>query len=246
MKQWVYESAEDLDSGLIERLKRFPREPDMLVYGMRSVAALMLRGWLRTYHRLEIRGQENLPTDKSFVLAANHTSHLDTLCLLAALPLKKLHRAFPAAAADYFFESVPRIWVAAVVVNALPFGRQTHIKQSLVLCQHLLENPGNVLIIFPEGTRSATGNIGRFKPGIGALVAGRDISVLPCYINGAFNAWPKGRIFPRPAKLQLTIGKPLSFANVEATREAANSIAAGLEQAIKDIGHDRPSAHRLR
>jgi 1-acyl-sn-glycerol-3-phosphate acyltransferase len=238
VKPWVYESAEDLDSGLVERLKRFPREPDMLVYALRSLAALVLRGWLRTYHRLEIRGQENLPSDKSFVLVANHTSHLDTLSLLAALPLKKLHRAFPAAAADYFFESVPRIWLAAVVVNALPFGRQTHIKQSLVLCQHLLENPGNVLIIFPEGTRSATGDIGKFKPGIGALIAGREISVIPCHLRGGFQAWPKGKILPRPAKVQLTIGKPRSFATVQVTKDAANAIAAELEQTIKDIAYE--------
>lgn len=237
MKPWVYESAEDLDRGLVERLKQFPREPDMLVYGLRSLAALILRGWLRTYHRLEIHGRENLPADKSFVLVANHTSHLDTLCMLAALPLRKLHRAFPAAAADYFFESVPRIWVAAVVVNALPFGRQTHIKQSLTLCQHLLENPGNVLIIFPEGTRSVTGEIGRFKPGIGALVAGRDIAVLPCYLRGGFKAWPKGKICPRPSKLRLTIGKPRSFAAITPTREAANSIAEELERAIKEMAN---------
>lgn len=238
MKPWVYESAEDIDAGLVERLKRFPREPEMLVYAMRSLAALMLRGWLRTYHRLEIRGRENLPADKSFVLVSNHTSHLDTLCLLAALPLRKLHRAFPAAAADYFFESVPRIWLAAVVVNALPFGRQSHIKQSLALCQHLLENPGNVLIIFPEGTRSPTGSMGKFKPGIGALVAGRDIAVLPCHLKGGFKAWPKGRILPRPAKLQLTIGKPRSFATITATRDAANTIAAELERAIKDMAYE--------
>jgi 1-acyl-sn-glycerol-3-phosphate acyltransferase len=235
VKPWVYESAEDLDRNLVERLKQFPREPDMFVYGMRSLAALILRGWLRTYHRLEIRGQENLPKEKSFVLVANHTSHLDTLCLLAALPLRKLHRAFPAAAADYFFESVPRIWVAAVVVNALPFGRQTHIKQSLVLCQHLLETPGNVLIIFPEGTRSATGEIGKFKPGIGALVAGRDIEVLPCYLKGGFAAWPKGKICPRPVKVELTIGKPRRFATITITKEAAITIAAELEQAIREI-----------
>src|SRR5437763_15979501 len=129
----------------------------MLVYAMRSLAALVLRGWLRTYHHLEIHGQENLPAEKSFVLVANHTSHLDTLCLLAALPLKKLHRAFPAAAADYFFESVPRIWVAAVMVNALPFGRQTRTRQSLSICGELLANRGTVLILFPDGTRKATG-----------------------------------------------------------------------------------------
>jgi 1-acyl-sn-glycerol-3-phosphate acyltransferase len=236
VKPWVYESAKDLDRALVERLRHFPREPDMLVYGMRSLAALALRGWLRMYHRLEIHGRDHLSKEKSFVLVANHTSHLDTLCLLAALPLRKLHRAFPAAAADYFFESVPRIWVAAVVVNALPFGRQVQIRQSLMMCQHLLENPGNVLIIFPEGTRSTTGSIGRFRPGIGALVAGRDIPVFPCLLTGGFKAWPKGKICPRPAKVRLTIGEPRSFASVLPGKEVAGAIAAELEETVRKMG----------
>src|SRR5436309_12525835 len=178
MKKWCYDSARDLDQTLVERLRRFPREPDMLVYGLRSLMALIIRGWLRAYHRFEIVGLENLHDNGSFVMVANHASHLDALCLLAALPLSKLHRAFPAAAADYFFESVPRVWIAAVVVNALPFARQSHVRQSLPLCHALLANPGNVLILFPEGTRSTTGELGRFKPGIGALLAGCDVPVV--------------------------------------------------------------------
>ena len=92
--EWHYEPAQDLEQPLIERLRNFPRQPDMLVYGARVLAATIIRGWLRLYHRLEIVGCENLPTDRSFILVANHASHLDTLCLLAALPLGKLHRAF--------------------------------------------------------------------------------------------------------------------------------------------------------
>src|SRR5438309_2148379 len=175
METWRYEPVADLDQGLVERLRRFPREPDLTVYTLRSIAALALRAWLRTYHRLRIVGRENLPRDSSFVLVANHSSHLDTLCLLSALPLRKLHRAFPAAASDYFFQSVPRLWIAAVVVNALPFARQVHVRQSLSLCEELLKNPGTILIIFPEGTRSTTGEIREFKSGIGALVAGQHV-----------------------------------------------------------------------
>ena len=157
MNPWRYETARDLDQPLVERLKGFPREPDMSVYVMRSLAALTLRGWLRTYHRLTISGREHLPAEGSFVMVANHASHLDALCLLAALPLRKLHRAFPAAAQDYFFVSIPRIAAAAVVVNALPFSRHTNVRQSLDLCRRLLESPGNILILFPEGTRSSDG-----------------------------------------------------------------------------------------
>src|SRR5262245_250598 len=106
---WHYEPAVDLDLPYIERLKHFPREPDMFAYGLRSAGALTVRSYLKLYHRLQMTGLENLHTDGSFVLVANHASHLDILCLLAALPLKKLHRAFPAAAADYFFKSMPRL-----------------------------------------------------------------------------------------------------------------------------------------
>src|SRR5947209_2670628 len=116
MQAWHYEPEDDLDQPLLERLRHFPRQPDMLVYGVRSIAAILIRGWLRLYHRLTITGRENLPLDRSFVLVANHASHLDTLCLLSALPLGKLHRAFPAAARDYFFVSAPRLLAAAIVV----------------------------------------------------------------------------------------------------------------------------------
>src|SRR5262249_6979448 len=205
------------------------------VYGLRSLVALALRGWLRLYHRFEVRGREQLPAQRSYVLVANHGSHLDTLCLLAALPLAKLHRAFPAAAADYFFESVPRIWVAAVVVNALPFSRQVHVRQSLNLCQQLLANPGNVLIIFPEGTRSTTGQLGKFKPGIGALLAGQDIPVLPCHLAGATRAWPKGKAIPRPARVRLRIGLPKNYGALEPGRDNAGLIAAELEQSVREL-----------
>ncbi len=235
MNPWKYDTAADLDRSVIERLRNFPREPDMLVYGIRAVAALVVRAWLRLYHRFAIEGAEHLPKQGSFVLVANHSSHLDALCLLAALPLSKLHCAFPAAAADYFFESVPRIWVAAIVVNALPFQREIHIRQSLALCEQLLSKPGNVLIIFPEGTRSRTGELGRFKPGIGTLLAGRDVPVLPCYLQGAAQAWPKEQWFPRPAKLTLRIGIPKSYAAHPHGKTTACAIAAELQEAVTEL-----------
>src|SRR5690348_2551044 len=164
MDPWHYEPASDLEDPVIERLRRFPREPDMLVYGLRSMAALLCRGWLGVYHRLSITGREYLPADGSFVMVANHASHLDALCLLAALPLSRVHRTFPAAAKDYFFISAPRLLLAAIAVNAMPFDRRTSPRQSVGLCRQVLDRSGNALVLFPEGTRSATGELGEFKP----------------------------------------------------------------------------------
>jgi 1-acyl-sn-glycerol-3-phosphate acyltransferase len=241
---WHYEPAQDLDQTLVERLRGFPREPDMLVYGTRLVTAGLIRGWLRAYHRLEITGRENIPTEGSFVIVANHSSHLDVLCLLSALPIAKLHRAFPAAAQDYFFVSVPRTLLAAVVVNALPFNRRTNPRQSINLCRTLLDNPGNILVIFPEGTRSVTGELGEFKPGIGLFLAGTNFPVIPCFLEGAHAAWPKGARFPRPRQVRLTIGKPHSYSELSAGKGSAIQICQDLHDAVlalKNAGdHARP------
>lgn len=240
MDAWHYEPAEDLDQSLIERLRRFPRKPDMLVYGLRSLAALILRGWLRVYHRLTIAGRENLPSEGSFVMVANHTSHLDTLCMLSALPLRKIHRVFPAAAKDYFFVSAPRVLAAAIVANALPFERGLSPRQSLTLCSQLLENSGNILILFPEGTRSSTGEVGEFKPGVGFLVAGKDIPVVPCYLEGTHAAWPKGAWCPRPKRIHLTIGTPRTFPHLNRDKESILAICRELCAAVSALRATRP------
>jgi 1-acyl-sn-glycerol-3-phosphate acyltransferase len=232
MEPWHYDTVEDLDQSLLERLRRFPREPDILVYAARMAAAAMLRAWLTVYHRLTIVGRENLPREGSFVLVANHASHLDTLAILAALPMHKLHRVFPAAAKDFFFVNVPRTAFAAVVVNALPFNRETNIRQSLSLCKELLNHAGNVLLIFPEGTRSPTGELGEFKAGVGLLLAGVDLPVVPCYLEGVFQAWPKGKWLPRPRRVRLTIGPPRRYAQLTRGKEAAMHICQDLRTAI--------------
>ena len=172
MDQWDYKPAPDLEASIANALRDFPRQPDMLIYGVRSVAATLLRGWLRLYHRMQVDGREHLPNSGSFILVCNHTSHLDTLCMLSAVPLRSIHRTFPAAAADYFFTSLKRTLVSAILINALPFERKTAGAQSLAVCSELLKNDGNVLILFPEGTRTTTGEMGRFRSGIGRIVAG--------------------------------------------------------------------------
>src|SRR6516162_9976514 len=84
MRPWQYEPAPDIEWPLLERLRRFPREPDFLVCLVRCLVALFIRAWLRLYHGFTIVGRENLPTERSFVVVANHSSHLDALCLLSA------------------------------------------------------------------------------------------------------------------------------------------------------------------
>lgn len=234
--EWRYAPSEQLELNMVERLRHFPREPEMYIYALRSAAALGLRAWLRLYHRFEIEGRERLPATGSFVLVANHASHLDALCLLSALPLRKLHRAFPVAAKDYFFRSIQGLGFSVAFLNAMPFERSAQAGKSLALCRGLLDNPGNILILFPEGTRSRTGELGAFKPGIGALVAGTSIPVVPCLLRGAFEAMPKGSRFPRPRKVSLIIGEPRDYRDTPGSRAGVHHVAEDLLAAIERLG----------
>jgi 1-acyl-sn-glycerol-3-phosphate acyltransferase len=235
VEQWCNDPAADRGPALSERLWRYAGVPARLV---RSLAAVVLRGWLRGYHRLTIVGRQNLPLHRSFVLIANHASHLDTLCLLAALPLRRLHRAFPLAAEDYFCVSTVRALCAKVVANALPFDRHFAPWRSLSVCARLLEEPGTVLILYPEGTRRGGFEPDEFKPGVALLAAGRDVPVVPCHLAGTHAALPKGAWCPRPRALRLTIGAPRVYRHLPPTREAAEQICQELREAVISLGRD--------
>jgi len=209
----------------------------LFVCALRSLAAVLLRCWLRVYHRLAIVGRGNLPSDRSFIMIANHASHLDTLCMLSALPIRRLHSAFPVAAKDYFCKSGLRALLATVVVNALPFERHRVPWHGLSLCAHLLQRPGNILILFPEGTRLDSFEPGDFKPGVALLAAGRDVPVVPCRLIGTHAALPKGAWCPRPKAVRLIIGAPRVFAHLPTGKAAAKQICQELHEAVTMLGH---------
>ena len=239
MTEWEYHPPPDIDETMSEHLRNFPRQPYMLMYAIRSIVALLLRGWMRVYHRLRVDGRKNLPQEGSFIMVCNHTSHLDTLCMLCAVPLQKIHRTFPAAAADYFFSSLPRSAVSAILINALPFDRKVKGAESLTVCSELLQNEGNILIIFPEGTRTTTGEMGRFRSGIGRLLVGTDLQVVPCYLDGGTKAWPKGKLFPRPRNLRLAIGDVKNYKHLDKSADSVQQICEDLQATVAALGRSR-------
>jgi 1-acyl-sn-glycerol-3-phosphate acyltransferase len=229
---WHYNTAKDSDLSFVDRLKECPREPDPLVYAARISAALAIRAALRIFHRFDIIAGEHLPRGRSFILVANHTSHLDALALLSALPLRSLHRAYPLAARDYFAASNLRLALTTIVANVMLFDRNETGLQGLMLCKRMLDQRGNVLVMFPEGTRSIDGRIGVFRRGIGLLLAGTQYPVLPCYLDGTSRAWPKGSLFPRPARMRLVIGEARTYQGVEHNDGNVLQICADLRRAV--------------
>lgn len=235
MKEWSYHPSPAIQRSISENLTVFPRERDMTQTIVRFLWNIALRLFLKIYFRLQITGKEHLPRNQSYVLAANHSSHLDAMCLLSALPMKLIDRAFAVAAKDYFFASFWRSFLAAILFNALPFDRMDKKRQGLELCADVLNVSEQVLIMFPEGTRSMSGEIQPFKQGIGILTAGTERWVVPAYIQGAFAAWPKGSRLPLPKRVRVTIGEPLHFKDVARTPEGFLTVARQTGEAIKRL-----------
>jgi len=229
---WRYDTAKDSGLSFVDRLKQCPREPDPLVYAARVAAALAIRAALRVYNRFDIAGREHLPRDGSFVLVANHASHLDAVALLSALPLRSLHRAYPLAARDYFCANELRFALTAIIANVMLLDRDSKGVEGLTLCQRMLEERHNVLVMFPEGTRSIDGRVGMFRRGIGLLLAGTPYPVVPCYLDGTFRAWPKGALITRPTRVRLAIGEARTYERVERTDAGALHICADLRGAV--------------
>ena len=235
MKEWSYDPSPSISQSIGEQLTVFPRERDITFSLLRRVGTVFLRIFLKIYFRLEISGREHIPQNRSFVLVGNHASHLDAVALACALPISSVDHTFAVAAKDYFFTSFARSFFAAVFVNALPFDRHKKIRESLELCADALNASEQALLMFPEGTRSLDGKIQPFKRGIGILTAGTGRLVVPAFIAGAFEAWPKGLSFPKPKKVRVRIGPPLNFLNVERNAEGFQRVAQKVEDAVRAL-----------
>jgi len=217
------------------RLRSLSRERGLGSVLVGSAWRMLLRGYLRGFHRLEVSGRENLP-DPPFVMVANHSSHLDAVTLSAVLRGDAARRAHALAAGDTFFTSTLSSAFAAYAVNALPVWRKrTRASEIATLRDRLIED-GLVYILFPEGTRARDGAMAGFQPGIGALVAGSTVPVVPCFLEGAFAAWPPQARWPRPGKLRLRIGAALTFTDCAATRAGWEDVARRCEGAVRGLG----------
>jgi long-chain acyl-CoA synthetase len=182
-----------------------------LAMAARSMLQPAILGGLETIAPVEVRGRENLARlSPPAIFIANHSSHLDTLVCLRSLPSPWRRRLAVAAAADYFFADPWLGLGVSIVANAFPFARRGMVRESLARCAWLLDHGWSVLL-FPEGTRSATGEVGPFRPGAGTLATSLGVPVIPLHIAGLQDVLPKGRLIPRHGPVTVTIGAPIQF-----------------------------------
>jgi 1-acyl-sn-glycerol-3-phosphate acyltransferase len=175
---------------------------------------MLFRPIARVMFGLNKIGAENLPVEGPAIIVANHNSHVDTLVLLCIFPSRLIGRLRPVAAADHFLGDPVSSWFSRRVVGIIPLKRTDIARGEDVLAeakQALSE--GDILIVFPEGTRGEPEELGAFKAGVARLAeAAPDAPIVPIYIQGAGRALPKGAKIPVPFDITIVIGAALSFA----------------------------------
>lgn len=238
MKEWTYKPAADFGRSLAERAQDSQRENLWYETAIHFLWWSLVKLGLRLWNRIEIEGRENLPEEGPMVLVANHVSHIDCLALAAAVAPDRRAKITPMAAADVFFPNDFMSVLSSTVLNALPVrrtGKSCGLQAMRQYRKRLLQQE-EIYILFPEGARSRDGEMKRFKGGIGILVAGTEVPVVPCYLEGAEHALAPGSHFIRPARIRLTIGKPVLFAETSNDREGWSEVAEVLETKVRALG----------
>jgi 1-acyl-sn-glycerol-3-phosphate acyltransferase len=180
-----------------------------------------------------------VPRQGPVLLVANHSSLLDPPLVGGMTPRPVTFLA----KAELF--RIPLFGRFIRGLNAHPVRREGGDPAALRLALRILEK-GGTLLVFPEGTRGVEGTLRPGKPGAGMLAAMSRAPVVPVYVRGSGQAWPRGMKLPRPAKVTVTFGQPLQFGTeAGATKkkdsyEAASQAMMAAIARLKDAGLSTP------
>jgi 1-acyl-sn-glycerol-3-phosphate acyltransferase len=166
-----------------------------------TVQSFMLGPIIDFYIRRRARGSEHFARLKPpIIMVANHGSHLDTPVILRALPRKWRQRTAVAAAADYFYKSRLVGTAVSLLFNTVPVSRGGGglVTGAADHIHKLIEQRWN-LLLYPEGTRSRSGEVGKLRSGAAVLAHEHGIAIVPMHVSGTRAAMPPGRFWPRRA-----------------------------------------------
>ena len=178
---------------------------------------------------IKVTGTENINPKQSYVFVANHQSFLDVFAVYGWLP-------------NYFkwlmkkeLRKVPLVGTACVVAGHIFVDRSNPraALQSVEMIKKELVD-GISTVIYPEGTRTKTGEMGRFKPGAFKIAMDLNLPVVPLSLGGFFEAMPSGRAYVNPgSRVTLHIGKPIDISQFTDINEAMAAVREQVEAGLK-------------
>jgi 1-acyl-sn-glycerol-3-phosphate acyltransferase len=199
---------------------------------------VLLGGVIRSILTVRILGQERLAGLRgSFVVVANHSSHLDAPLIFTTLPRRLARYLSAGAAADYFFDVRWRKGLTALFFNAFPIHR-SGVDRPASEARALLRR-GVPLLVFPEGTRSRTGRIGTFKVGAAALASAESVPCVPVAIIGAGAAHPRGSRWPKSGRppVGVVFGDPVFAAAGESAGDYMRRVRGEVQRLHDEHAH---------
>ncbi|MFH1189235.1 MAG: AMP-binding protein [Candidatus Omnitrophota bacterium] len=201
---WNEILSKEPEEDIIRRLYLTPNR-------MAGLAMRLFTGTLRlifkAFWRLRASGTENIPKKGKCILCVNHASYLDGFVVMASVPARLRKDLFIigfGAFFDHFF-----IRNTVKYIRAIPIDPGTHLIESMQASSYVLRHD-KMLCIFPEGERTIDGKVQEFKKGVGILAKELNVPLVPVYIDGSYESWPRTRRFPRPHPIKITFGRPFN------------------------------------
>ena len=202
---------------------------NIIYYVFRTIGLVTL---CPLYFRFKAKGKEHVPKKGGFILVSNHRSNLDPVVLSFASP-----RVLNFLARDTLFRN-PAFSLFIRSLNAHAIKRGQADLGAIKLGIDILSR-GEGLLIFPEGTRSVTGELGPGKPGVAMMALKARVPVIPAWIDGTQDAMPKGSSGIRPARITVTMGSPADLSDLvnlpQHTREHYNEALSRIMESVARI-----------
>lgn len=172
-----------------------------------SIVKLVTWLILRIWNRLEVTGQENVPTQGPVLLATNHVSYLDPVVVGVASPRQVV------------FMAQTRLWKTPFMrlylwlMDCIPVERGTVDRKAIRESIKRLK-AGSVVGIFPEGERQHSGELSQAKRGVGLLAVHAGVPIVPVFVQGTHEALPRGGGGYLPVKIQVAFGPQILYTDL--------------------------------
>jgi 1-acyl-sn-glycerol-3-phosphate acyltransferase len=195
------------------------------IAGFYRTAWILARFLFRVLFGLRIQGTEHLPVTGGFILASNHVNFIDPPVLGASAT-----RRLGYVAKEELFRS---FWLRHLIqaLGAIPIRRQALDRQALEVAKTLLKM-GSGLLLFPEGTRSRSGELGPGRPGVSMLAAEAGVPIVPAYIRGTRSL---GNAFLRRRPILIRFGPPLAPPTMGKGPAWRDTLRAHTRQVMEEI-----------